>query len=93
MKTRLSRRQTAKVSHSRWLGYATAGAATALAGSNCLEAGIHYSGRLDVVAPQSNKRKEFRLDQPGDHFELTHLNFGFVEFEIIGFSHGFRGFV
>jgi cytochrome oxidase Cu insertion factor (SCO1/SenC/PrrC family) len=34
MKTRQSRRQIAKVSHSRSLAYATAGAATALAGSN-----------------------------------------------------------
>ena len=51
MKTRLSRRQTAKVSHSRWLAYATAGAATALVGSNSLEAAIHYSGRLEEVFP------------------------------------------
>ena len=93
MKTRQSRRQTAKVSHSRWLAYATAGAATALAGSYSAEAAIHYSGRLDVTfGSQSTKKKEFRLDQPGDHFELTHIN-GFVEFEIVGFSHGFRGFV
>src|SRR5205814_10636819 len=47
MKTRKDRRQTAKVSHSRWLAYATASAATALAGSHSLEAAIHYSGLVD----------------------------------------------
>ena len=51
MKTRQSRRQTAKVSHSRWVAYATAGAATALAGSNSAEAAIHYSGLVNEVFP------------------------------------------
>jgi hypothetical protein len=43
MKTRQSRRQTAKVSHSRWVAYATAGAATALTASQSAEAAIHYT--------------------------------------------------
>src|SRR6266581_3465182 len=57
MKTRQSRRQTAKVSHSRWLAYATASAATALAGSHSAEAAIHYSGRLDVPFPPNIDRR------------------------------------
>ena len=73
MKTRQSRRQTAKVSHSRWLAYATAGAATALAGSNSAEAAIHYSGRVDVCfPPHSNKTKSFQLDQPGHSLRFGH---------------------
>jgi len=52
MKTRQSRRETVKVPHSRWLAYATASTATVLAGSNCAEAAMHYSGRLEVVFPR-----------------------------------------
>ena len=59
MKTRQSRRQTAKVSHSRWLAYATASAATALAGSHSAEAAIHYSGLLNVAIPSPH---EYRQD-------------------------------
>jgi hypothetical protein len=93
MKTRPSRRETAKVSHSRWLAYATASAATALAGGNSAEAAIHYSGRLEVrFLSQSVKREQFRLDQHGDHFSLSHFN-SLAKFEIAGFSHGFRGFL
>src|SRR6266478_2999453 len=67
MKTRQSRRQTANVSHSRWLAYATASAATALAGSHSAEASIHYSGRLDVpFPPHGDTIHTFPLDQPGD---------------------------
>ena len=73
MKTRQSRRQTTKVSHSRWVAYATAGAATALAGSNSLEAAIHYSGLVnEVFPPNVDKVKTFQLDQPGDYFTLSH---------------------
>jgi hypothetical protein len=69
MKTRQSRRQTAKVSHSRWVAYATAGAATALAGTNSAEAAIHYSGSLNVTFPSDRPRlKTFPLGQPGDYF-------------------------
>ena len=98
MKTRQSRRQTAKVSHSRWLAYATAGAATALAGSNSLEAAIHYSGLvIEKFPPHSNKIKSFQLDQPGDFFKFSHFlnySFGFYRFAgfgIIGGSAAFRG--
>ncbi len=67
MKTRQSRRQTAKVSHSRWLAYATASAATALAGSHSAEAAIHYSGILNVsFPPHIDTDRTFPLDQAGD---------------------------
>ena len=73
MKTRQSRRQTTKLSHSRWVAYATAGAATALAGSNSSEAAIHYSGLVnEVFPPNVDKIKTFQLDQPGDYFTLSH---------------------
>ena len=42
MKKRQSRRQNTKILHSRWVAYATAGAATALTASHSTEAGIHY---------------------------------------------------
>ena len=67
MKTCPSRRQTAKVSHSRWLTYATASAATALAGSHSAEAAIHYSGILNQkFPPHVDTDKTFPLDQAGD---------------------------
>ena len=67
MKTRQSRRQTTRVSHSRWLAYATAGAATALAGTNSAEAAIHYSGVLrEHFPPDKGKTMRFPLDQAGD---------------------------
>jgi hypothetical protein len=67
MKTRPSRRQTAKVSHSRWVAYATASAATALAASHSAEAAIHYSGILNERFPgHQDTDKTFPLDQAGD---------------------------
>jgi hypothetical protein len=67
MKTRPSRRQTATLSNSRWLAYATASAATALAGSHSAEAAIHYSGILNQkFPPHIDTDKTFPLDQAGD---------------------------
>ena len=95
MKTRQSRRQTAKVSHSRWVAYATAGAATALAGSNSSEAAIHYSGLVDVkFPPNENKIKTFQLDQPGDSlwFRHTYSSYrGDAAFTAIGIGRGLSG--
>ncbi|HEY2712787.1 MAG TPA: hypothetical protein VGI60_09760 [Chthoniobacterales bacterium] len=88
MKTRLSRHQSATVSHSRWLAYATATTATTLAGSHSLEADIHYSGRLDVPfqCQQESCRTShtFQLDKPGNLFVLTHY--------VNSYHHGFDGF-
>jgi PEP-CTERM motif-containing protein len=56
MKTLTPRRKSVSVSNSRWLAYATAGAATAVAGVNSSEAAIHYSGVINQVfnAPATN---------------------------------------
>src|SRR5437773_7776496 len=104
MKTCQSRRQTAKVSHSRWFAYATASAATALAGSHSAEAAIHYSGRLHQhFPPDREKTKTFPLDQAGDSlffkrgYGTTHRDFVgtgafFTCFGIVsGAFRGFRG--
>jgi hypothetical protein len=78
----------------------TAGAATALAGSNSAEAAIHYSGLVDEpFRPHSNKIKSFQLDQPGDFFQFAHATsirtstIGSAAFRIIGGSAAFRGTV
>jgi hypothetical protein len=66
-------RKPAVIANSRWLAYATAGAASALTGANSAEATIHYSGRIDqnfgIRFPQN---VHFQLDQPGDSFFLRH---------------------
>ena len=88
MSTRLSPHQSAKVSHSRWLAYATATTATTLAGSHSLEADIHYSGRLDVPfqcqTESCRTTHTFQLDKPGDFFLLTHY--------VNSYHHGFAFF-
>ena len=98
MKTRLSPHQSAKVSHSRWLAYATATTATTLAGIQSLEADIHYSGRLDRIFPRdTNSFHKFPLDQSGDSFALSHRGLnggGPAYFQIFGIaSASFRGSV
>jgi hypothetical protein len=81
MKTHQSRRQIAKVSHSRWLAYATASAATALADSHSAEAAIHYSGRLNAAFPRNGLTiKTFQLDQPGDSIWFYHVGYTFSAF-------------
>jgi hypothetical protein len=56
MKTLPHRRKSVSVSNSRWLAYATAGAATAAAGASSSEAAIHYSGVINQTfnAPATN---------------------------------------
>jgi hypothetical protein len=73
MKTRQSRRQTAKMSHSRWVAYATAGAATALTAGHSAEAAIHYQVVGKKFPANSNKEKWFQLDQPGDSIYFKHV--------------------
>jgi hypothetical protein len=86
MKTRQSCRRAPRVSHSRWLAYATAGAATALAGSNSAEGAIHYSGLVnEVFPPHVDKIKTFQLDQPGDYFTLSHHSSA-AEVRIVGIA-------
>ena len=77
MKTRQSCDQTAKVLHSRWLAYATASAATVLAGSHSAEGAIHYSGILNVpFRPHQDHVKTFPLDQAGDFISFQRAEVG-----------------
>ena len=95
MKTRQSHRQTAKVSHSRWLAYATASAATAFASSHSAEGAIHYSGMLNVpFRPHKDHVKTFPLDQAGDFVSFERAEVGdpffgtgdFAYFRIFGIA-------
>jgi len=68
-------RKPAVIANSRWLAYATAGAASAFTCANSAEAAIHYSGLIRAnlgkycVGTQSVR---FQLDQPGDSIRLRH---------------------
>ena len=94
MKTRQSRRQTAKISHSRWVAYATAGAATALTASHSAEAAIHYSVVDKKFSAYSTKGKWFQLDQPGDSIYFLHISWKpAAAFTVAGIAAAaFRGF-
>jgi hypothetical protein len=71
MKTNKLRCKPASIPKTRWVAYAAAGAATALAGSQSAEAAIHYSGLLDEKF-RPNSHKTFPLDQPGDSLLFAH---------------------
>jgi hypothetical protein len=65
MKPKTSRRRPiANVSQTRWIAYATAGAATAVAGASTAEASIHYSGPINQVidAPNSQSSAVFHFN-------------------------------
>ena len=67
MKTRSLKARPINISHSRWLAYSGAAAATALAGAASADGEIHYSGRINIsFGPNQDKILRFRLDQPGD---------------------------
>jgi PEP-CTERM motif len=88
------------VPQTRWAAYATAGAATALAGVNSAEADIHYSGILNITLnapPGSTVLRTFALDN-GAQLKFAHLrtatsNGGGAFFRIqgAGVSNEFRG--
>ena len=66
-------RKPAVITNSRWLAYATAGAASALTCANSAEAAIHYSGRIgEFFGRFQGRGAHFQLDQPGDSFRLKH---------------------
>jgi hypothetical protein len=107
MKTqKLRRTQLTSLSNSRWAAYATAGAATAIAGAQMetAEAAIHYSGPINAVVagtPSQYDLQYFALT-PGKQFGLIHVetssgSAGIARFIIGGHgsfvSAGFRGFV
>jgi hypothetical protein len=70
-------RKSAVISNSRWVAYATAGAATALVGTNAAEAAIHYSGPINFpfnnTGPLSTLAMNFPLDQPLDYIRFSHV--------------------
>ncbi len=67
------KRKSASIPNSRWLAYATAGAASAFTCANSAEAAIHYSGPIDKKFGNGrNKSIRFPLDQPGDSIQLRH---------------------
>jgi hypothetical protein len=69
------RDKPASIAQTRWAAYATAGVATALAGSQSVEAAIHYSGILNKsFPPRKWAFGTFPLDQPGDSLFFGHGN-------------------
>jgi hypothetical protein len=84
MKTKRPRsRKSAAISNSRWAAYATAGAATALAGVNTAEADIHHfvinQTFNDPVPGFPGTFDKFQLDQPGNSIELIHARLSFPD--------------
>jgi hypothetical protein len=77
MKTKPPRsRKSAVINNSRWLGYATAGAATALVGANAAEGAIHYvsvNQPFNNTGPLSAQASNFQLDQAGDSIRFSHF--------------------
>ena len=69
-----NRCKPASIAKTRWVAYAAAGAATALAGSQSAEAAIHYSGRVNELFLVGDA-DSFKLDRPGDFFGLSHSVF------------------
>ena len=67
---RTNSRKAAVITNSRWLTYATAGAASAFACAHSAEGTIHYSGPINRIF-RGNIRASFRLDQPGDVIWLS----------------------
>ena len=53
------------IAKTRWVAYAAAGAATALAGSQSAEAAIHYSGRVNELF-LVGEAHTLKLDRLGD---------------------------
>jgi PEP-CTERM motif len=88
---RVRRSKLTSLSNSRWAAYATAGAATVIAGVNSAEAAIHYSGVLNVGFSGTQTMPRFALDQPNDSFILGHFPgvAGFIVGGIV--SAAFRG--
>src|SRR5438067_9429624 len=67
----LRRTPIANLSQTRWIAYATAGAATAVAGAGTAEASIHYSGPInqEINAPNSQSSAVFHFAlAPGASF-------------------------
>ncbi len=91
-----NRCKPASIAKTRWIAYAAAGAATALAGSQSAQAAIHYSGRVNELF-LVGEADTLKLDRPGDFFRLSHTSYGYGandKFAIFGIaSAAFRGFL
>jgi hypothetical protein len=70
--------KSASIPNSRWLAYATAGAASAFACAHSAEGTIHYSGPINQVIRRTD-RVTFQLDQPGDYIRLSDRTGTFYE--------------
>jgi hypothetical protein len=70
MKTNNRSRKSAAIEKTRWAAYATAGAATALAGLHSAEAEIHYSGLVNAKFA-GNTTETFEV-VPGEILEFRH---------------------
>jgi hypothetical protein len=76
MKKSTRKNKSAVVSHSRWLGYVTAGVATAAAGTQIAEAEIHYSGLIKFPFHGiKSQGKTFRLSASSAIFFDRHINY------------------
>ena len=74
MKANRSRsRNSTAITNSRWLAYATAGAASAFACAHSAEGTIHYSGPINREFSYGRQTATFQLDQPGDSIRLIHF--------------------
>jgi len=91
-------RKPSVISNSRWLAYATAGAASAFTTVSSTEGAIHYSGPINQWIG-GFQHAEFPLDQQGDSIFLVHYQIwsggygGTAWFGVAGLSRAaFAGF-
>jgi hypothetical protein len=70
-RSRTHSRKSAVVTSSRWVAYATAGAASAFIGANAAEASIHYSGLINQNFGGDGDAK-FPLDPAGGSLAFSH---------------------
>jgi hypothetical protein len=61
----------AAIANSRWLAYATAGAASAFTCASSADATIHYSGTIDRIL-NGCETATYQLDRPADFVRLRH---------------------
>lgn len=73
-----SKRKSAFIKSSRWIGYATAGAATAVGAAATAEADIHYSGPINqhFAAGSSSQVVGYFNLAPGASFGVAQTNLG-----------------
>jgi len=89
---RIDARKPAAVASSRWLSYATAGAASAFASAHSAEGMIHYSGPINQIFKSCAKTHSFQLDRPGDLIRVRHTQLGCSSYNGTGlFNVGARG--